>query len=375
MTVQRQEQIEYKNENYKLFGAPFEPFLEKHKHIKFDWESTDNRSGYLSFWKIENGKLYLSNLLSSNYNMQDIFKTDEPVFAEWFTGVLQCGFGEYQSNHWWGSYENYLWFKFEKGVIIDKRIEKGFDKDNYVQYMEFGKYKYQKVSDLLYGKITQSEKSTIKSYITAVIEYISGKSFEKIVIPKYKFAYTDLELIDKLKTIDIDFKMSDNNLKIVSQKKEIAIQVSSLLEKILSLIFVSLNEEYKEIVDEQYNINFDTILLNPDYRFLNWALKTVDRFNYPPQFLIHNFNLTKLVGFKINRASEFEFNFQPLTIQESYTFPPATLAINRKKFEKAFFVYYDEKYNKVFYNMAVKSNLMKFQYFLDEGINEKPDEQ
>lgn len=370
MTVQAQEVLEYKNEEFSLLGAPLEVFLKKNKNIKFEIFTTANWRGYQGYWKIENEKLYLTNLESANYRIEEIFNSKEPILADWFTGILQFGFGYFKQNHWWGNYENYLWIKIEKGIVIEKRIRKGIDND-YTQILNFGIYKNESVKSLLYGKITLNTHQTTINYAKVIMDSFIEKN-NNVILPNINVTNEDYKLLEKINTNVVTYEIFEDSITINSAEKGIAEQFSVFLEKVFSSIFLLLNNKFRELREQNSEILSDSILLDNDNYYLNWALKKIPSFCYPPSLLRYNFNLKKLTGFKIDRISNIQFSIKAVTLDnQSYTFPSDTLKINQEKYEKLHSVYSDEVYNEIFYdNNAINRN-QEFQYYLNENFEKK----
>lgn len=374
MTVQAQESLEYKGEKYNLIGLPFESYLELNKNISMDFHyTTANRRGYQGYWKIENNKLFLTNLKSSYYTFEQLFNSTEPIHADWYSGVLEFGFGNFKPNHWWGTYENYLWLKIEKGNVIEKRIRQGIDEYDYDQFVNFGIYKNQNVKDLLFGKINSYNDDVIINYINAI--FTSFLDENKIaIIPILGKNYYDKDLIVSFNNSNLTYEIKKNIISIHTDDIGISAQVSMLLEKILSLIFINLNNDFRTEKNSNNNDNIildDTILINPDHNYLNWALKDNDNFCYPPQCLNRNFNLKKLVGFKVIRLTETDIKYETVLLDNTFEFPIETLKINENKFEKLHSVFYDNILNATFFSSSAIENCQEFLYFIDESVSER----
>lgn len=370
MTVQAQEILEYQNEKFSLIGAPLEDFLKRNKNINFELFTTANWRGYQGYWKIVNEKFYLTNLESANYTFEEIFNSKGPVLADWFTGILQFGFGYFERNHWWGNYENYLWVKIEKGNVIDKRIRKGIDTD-YIQNLNFGIYKNESVKSLIYGKITLNTHQTTINYVKAVINSFIEKN-NNVILPTINITNEDYELLEKVSTNVVTYEIFENTVTTNSAKKEIAEKFSVLLEKVIPSVFLRPNTKFREMKKQNIEIVSDSILLDNDNYYLNWAIKNEPTFCYPPSLLTYNFNLKKIAGFKIDRISNIQFRIKAVTFDnEQYKFPSDILKINQEKYEKLHSVYFDEVYNEIFYdNNAIKQS-DEFQYYLNENFEKK----
>jgi hypothetical protein len=370
MTVQAQEALEYKNEEFSLIGAPLEIFLKKNKNIKFEIFTTANWRGYQGYWKIENEKLYITKLESANYTFEKIFNSNEPILADWFSGILQFGFGYFKQNHWWGNYENYLWVKIEKGNVIEKRIRKGIDND-YIQILNFGIYKNESVKSLIYGKITLNTHQTTINYVKAVINSFIEKN-NNVILPTINITNEDYKLLEKISTNVVRYEIFEDTITTISAEKEIAEQFSVLLEKVIPSVFLLPNTKFREMKKQNIEIVSDSILLDNDVEYLNWAIKNVPSFCYPPLLLTYNFNLKKIAGFKIDRISNIQFKIKTVTFDnESYKFPSDTLKINQEKYEKIHSVYFDEVQNEIFYNNNAIKQSDEFKYKMIKRITTK----
>jgi hypothetical protein len=76
--------------------------------------------GYIGTWEIKDGKFYLVSL-RGRYKLLG----EEPVLADWFTGVLVIPRGEllqYVHLGFESVYEQEMQVKIEKGVVIETRV-------------------------------------------------------------------------------------------------------------------------------------------------------------------------------------------------------------------------------------------------------------
>lgn len=74
--------------------------------------------GYIGTWEIKDGNLYLNDIIG-RYRM----KTDTPIFADWFTGVLRVPEGEileYIHMGYATVFEKELHIKIEKGKVVEE---------------------------------------------------------------------------------------------------------------------------------------------------------------------------------------------------------------------------------------------------------------
>src|SRR5690606_23810455 len=216
---------------------------------------------------------------------RDIFKTDEPVFAEWFTGKLEFGIGQFHHDHWWGFYDNYVWLNFENGKVIDRKIIKRFDQET---EFNFGKYKGKKFEEILNGKIQRNTYTTIKDCIASILEFIKNKEYRfKVQCPHFKVTEKDVEIVREIRDYGIEYFLTQNFIATSSKvfwensnEDERASKLSQLLEKILSSDFTKPFTLTKQEL-ETAEISKETTLVNGDLQYLNWALKTVEFFSIP----------------------------------------------------------------------------------------------
>ncbi len=371
MTVQAQECLKYRNENYALIGAPLLQFLEKHNEIQFADYSTAHWSGYQGYWLLEDDKLFLTNLESANYTIQEIFKTDKPVFADWFTGKLEFGIGNYHSDHWWGYYDFYVWLNFEKGKVTEKKIIKRFNQEYKFQ---FGKYKGKKFEDIINGKIRNNTYTTIKNFITYLLEFIQVKEFKfKIQCPHFIVTEQEAELVRSLRECGIDYFLTQNFIATSSKvfwensnEDARASRLSNLLEKILSSDFTKPFTLTKREV-ETADIAEQTILINGDLQYLNWALKNVEFFAIPPSQLEKEFSLKRLKDLTINRLNDFVFEYSPNFELIQFRFSDNIIKVNREKFEKINKVKYDKVNDFYIPDLTQMELINEFGHYLDEN--------
>ena len=241
MTVQAQEVVEYRGQNYWLIGAPLDQFLDLKPEIKFEIYTTAHMRGYQGYWLLENDRLLIKNIKSSSYSFADIFKVEIPILADWFTGILEFGIGDFASTDYGISYEDYVWMKIDKGIVIEKNIiKKNFE----VPKFEFGKFKFRRFDELLYTKIYNHKSKTIKNFIEDLLFFLTDKDCKfKIIVPYFQINENDIDLINDIKKCGLKCFLTQNyiavstleNIENPNEKK--ALGFSLLLEKILSSDF------------------------------------------------------------------------------------------------------------------------------------------
>ena len=140
MTAQVRELLIYDQKTYGMTCEPFDQYIIKNKlELRLHWPNTALWRGYMGEWEITNNKLYLTKISgfgqirnSENFRlgrlelrkklkegiitpqdnghllmqlkedcMEDIelslktlFKSEEKVFANWFSGTIVCPYGE-----------------------------------------------------------------------------------------------------------------------------------------------------------------------------------------------------------------------------------------------------------------------------------------
>ncbi len=130
MTKPRTDTIIINEELYSLYCYPLKQYWEKYDNKPSLCSLTSgNVRGYSAQWSIEDKRLYLidfSGVLEiiyiprKEYNMHDIFPNQKKVFAEWFTGELSVGVGEYIPQYPIEKYE--MLIRVESGHVTDTRM-------------------------------------------------------------------------------------------------------------------------------------------------------------------------------------------------------------------------------------------------------------
>ncbi|MEY8867924.1 hypothetical protein AB9K24_00355 [Meridianimaribacter flavus] len=370
MTVQAQESLEYRDEKYSLIGAPLHSYLENHKEIEFEMYTTAHWRGYQGYWLLQDNKLYLTNIESANYTIQDLFKTDKPVLADWFSGQLEFGVGDFHHDHWWGFYDNYVWLNIENGKVVEKKIIKRFSEE--IEF-KFGKYKGKKLEEVINGKIQRNTYTTIKDFAICLLEFIRDKEFAyKVQSPHFKVTEQDVELVREIRDYGVEYFLTQNFIATSSKvfwensnEDERASNLSILLEKIFRSDFTKPFTLTKQNLENAETAE-QSILINGDLQYLNWALKTVEFFTIPPNQLEKEFALKRLKNLSIKRLNDFVFEYEPVLETIKYRFSENIINLNREKFEKINKVKYDSE-NQFYLPNLTESELMnEFGHYLDE---------
>jgi hypothetical protein len=125
MTAQVHENLIYNGRKTSMAFCP--PLPENHPRVVPD-AGTDGSGmflttacwrGYIGTWEIKRGKFYLVSL-EGGYKVIG----GEPIFAEWFTGVIRVPTGrilQYVHMGFGSVYEKEVHIKIKKGVVVKSR--------------------------------------------------------------------------------------------------------------------------------------------------------------------------------------------------------------------------------------------------------------
>ena len=376
------EVFNYMNEDYILDIFPLDSFLEKNDYIIIK-ENSDKNPGYIASWRMETNKLYLSNLICKEYTFADIFITNEPVLADWFSGTIKIGIGDsYQKR--FGPfiltlYENYLWIIVENGIVSERKIQTTEKFSDFE--LKFGKYKNRNVLDLINGKInkTNSVEKLCKDYVQEIINFILIKEYnKKIISPFFKPADKSKNSLSFLRNNNINYLLTNN---LVAIEKQIngadcieTENMSILLEQIITSDFKR-TWSINPIDFPNCEIEENTFLINPDINYINWAVEHVDNFCIAPHILENIKELKFLSRFEINRLNSTVFEYKPVIENIKINLLKNNFGkINRTKFENLFKVKYSLIDQTYFYDLTDKVLYNKFGYYLDENFKDESDD-
>ena len=377
MSAQLAEILEYKNESFYLIGNPLYKFLEKRKDIEFEFTSTSLHRGYQGTWTINNNKLFLIKLHSSNYSIENIFNTQAPVLAEWFSGNLEVGIGIHKPiDHYFPVFDYYLVLKIERGEIFERKIVKRFPDE---PILEFGKYKGFKFKDIIYGKLRNGH-SAINNYIDSVIKYFSDEQFNySILIPPIQFNNHVNEFLNKFKLHTFKYQILDTCVDIglnhYSDEQAEELKLDNLLSQIIGKI-LSLDFEHLTIFTPKGEISRpiseSCFLLNPDISYLIWALSEVDFFYVPPYLLDIKYKIKKLQSFEITRINYTRFSFKPIFEPQEIIFPLSVKEKNKLKFQNYYNnLKFDAENDYFVVDEANDVMMIKFGFYLSDNITNK----
>lgn len=135
MTAQISEKVAYEGTAYNMNSEPLRSVLsrKKNRHLRFMPRSTACRRGYVGLWEIVEDRLYLKSFTTklrdgTPFGMAELFPDEpQPVFAQWYTGVLTLPYGEllkYVHSGYESIHEFSLHLKVENGCIVYKVVQK-----------------------------------------------------------------------------------------------------------------------------------------------------------------------------------------------------------------------------------------------------------
>jgi len=377
MTTQSPECFIYRGENLYSHCEPLKPFLEQNPEINLYYPSSTNWRNYQGYWEIKDNKLYLKNIECLNYTLNDIFKTNEPVFADWFIGEISLGIGNSTYDEYSTYYENYLLINIDKGIVTDKKIIKR-SLDNYK--MTFGKYKGTYIGKLLYSNFTSdSSSSTIVDYIKEILEFFTNNQFSnRIYIPYFEITEQHKKLLNSTRMYNYNYFITPKYIIVTSNslvESDNAIELSILIEYILGLDFGKLMIVKNSKIEGDIPISEKTNFINPDFSYIKWAIENVDNFYVPPSLFVEKNEKDKLKKFEIKRITPTIIEYKP--VFEEYNFSPIKDLIikNNEKFEQLTNLKYNLNEDYYEYNISKNELLEKFGFYLDENyiVNDNQD--
>jgi len=379
MTYQAHDGIEYRENNYTLYGNPLLPFLEKNSDIQFDtnW-STAYWCGYQCYWLLKNDLLYLTKIESGNYTLEDIFNTNKPILADWYTGTLQYSIdNENPENN--NIYNIHIWLKLNKGEVIEKKVIKYLKNE---PILNFGKYKGKSINDLIYGKITFNPTKSIKEYIECIIEFLTNGDFNsKVQFPFFNFEEEEIDFVKEIHSrrnriqnfitktyIAFNSKEFYEDYYEDASKDEDSEKLSLLMEKILASDFNSSFVLKNEKTEDMSEVTENSVLINADISYLKWAIRKVNNFVISPIYLNQVFRIRKLDTFKIKRLNKTIFEYKPKIEIIQYKFPVEILNINEIKFERKHSLIFDKENNIQVLSYSDEVIKELYGYYLNESF-------
>lgn len=323
---------------------------------------------------MKDNKLFLTDICNANLNFKDVFKSDKPVFADWFTGEIRVGFGkydlyDYESNPPFGFYKNYLIVNIKEGIVTDRYITEKF---HYNDIIHFGKYSGKRFNEIIYGGINDDALKTSKVLIEDLLSFLT-KSTSSINYESFTFSEDELYLLNSIREKGMNYILAGNYLAVSSHIMELnydsnAKKLSNLIEKIITGDVSELIEKSNYIKDKKKEEK--CILINSDIKYILWALLNVNEFSVNPSTLDSTFEINSLKSFKINRFNDTVFSFVPFLETHDYIFPEEVKDYNKIKFLKNNKVKYR---NSDFIPDLNKVELMEtYGFFLDEKYIKKP---
>lgn len=102
MSTQIKDKAIFNEKEYVISEDPLRQYLWTVKRTITSRNNANGR-GYQCFWKIVENELYLMDIESDNLTLLELFKTDRPILASWYTGEISfldgysCDFDGYTS--------------------------------------------------------------------------------------------------------------------------------------------------------------------------------------------------------------------------------------------------------------------------------------
>jgi hypothetical protein len=373
MTAQANEILVYKNQQYSLFGSPLNEFIKKNNNLKFREYTTAHYRGYQGYWLLKDNALYLTKLESNNYSIFDLFQTNQPVLAEWYTGQIEFGIGKSIYTSLFDYNETCVVLEIKEGIIVNKKINRYFENETII---DFGKYMGKSINELIYGKIHKNTYISLRDYITCLIEFYRNENYY-INHPFILFNQEEKKFISKVKKSGFEYFLTQTFIATSSLsfwenslEDETANKISVIIEKILKTSFSIFDEiAIRKINDENDHKKIDekTILINGDIKYLIWAINNVDRFAIPPHIIKKEYTIKYIKEIETNRLNKYIFEYKPNIKIKQFSFSDELIRLNQKKFEKINNVIFDIDDQKYILNLEEKELMEQYGYFLDEN--------
>lgn len=365
------ETMEIKGERYYFSQFPLESYLANRPDIEFGDIKSYNKRGYEGYWKLEDSKIFLKSIKSSNHNLKSIFNTTFPVFASWYSGIIELGLGKTKLIKSSFEYEYYLWLKIENGKVIENEVIRRFDQDFLI---EFGKYNGRTFFEVLYGKINRQHNTSqiIWDYLNEVVKFFCKAEFNKeIQLPVgFKFLPEIKRILNDVGYTSINFLLTDSFLAL--EKSTYLIDtiddvdnLSILIENLLSTNF-SFSSTLKRKITPQNSFNEKTLLINPDFRFLERSIFENSDFSFPPHYCYKGLSLKFISSFSINRLNSTIFEYTPKFEDKVFIMSEENCQLNIEKFQEKNGVIYDAKNDRYFLNRKRMEIFNQFSTFLDK---------
>lgn len=375
--VKPYEFVEYRNESLELVCNknlgndnriwPLQSILE-----------TKNLIGYYEAkWKIMDSKFYLKELINCDKKIKDNFDLSEPLLAYWIDGTLELGLGEQIETYGEKKYNYHLLLHIEKGIILDKKIIKNFS----LSFdFNFGKYKGQEFADVLYGKFRFETHYIVTNYIKSVLDFITKSDYDKkIICPYFEITEKDIETVKYAREYGIEYFLTHTYIAVGSQSIydfdtdkpiiNISSRVSEFLEKILTSNFSTLRTINKKGAIDK--VSDETILINNDIQYINWAIKNVEKFIIHPKLLSNPHEIRKIKTFKTKRLNNSVFEFKPIFSISTFNFSDDIQQKNIEKFNQINNVIFERDLGAFLVNLNEKELMNEFGYYLDENFTKQ----
>lgn len=140
MTAQMGERLFYEGDEHSMCSTPLSGYFALGGEFpKFGQFCTALWRGYVGSWDIQNDRLYMIGLQGAledgtDANLETVFPGyPDRVFAHWYSGEIRIPQGkllDYVHGGFASTYERDVFLKFEKGVLVAKRVHENGKAEN-----------------------------------------------------------------------------------------------------------------------------------------------------------------------------------------------------------------------------------------------------
>lgn len=369
--------VEYKNESLELVCNknlendnriwPLQSILKTKKLIGY----------YEAKWCINDSKFYLKELNNCDKKIKDNFDLSEPLLTYWIDGTLELGLGEQIESYGNKKYKYHLLLHIKKGTILNKKIIKNFP----LSFdFNFGKYKGQKFTDVLYGKFRFETHYIVTNYIKSVLDFLTKSDYDKkINCPYFEITEKDVETVKFAREYGIEYFLTHTYIAVGSQSIydidtdkpiiNISSRISELIERVLISNFSTLRIiNKKDAIDK---VSDETFLINNDIQYINWAINNVEKFIIHPKLLMNPHEIRNIKTFKTKRLNNFVLEFEPVFSVSTFNFSEDIQRKNIEKFNQINNVIFNKDLGAFIVDLNEKELRSEFGYYLNENFSKK----
>jgi hypothetical protein len=374
---QESESIVINDKSYSLETFPLSQYFEKYGEIILEPFSSQLTRGYKGEWEIKNDKLYLNKIKTANTAPLGIFKSDQPIFADWYSGQIKIGIGEI-------FFQDYDIFRYSRLSVFNSfyqifTIEKGIIKKSFIvepvyddcQFFEFGKYRGLKLINILKGGLAVHYNTVkiIKEYLTDLLSFfLSSEQSQSVLIPNFDSIIQEYHELSREVLLE-------NHIECIVTRDSIALsegrsyRIVSLfcgfLEKLLKLPFSSaIYLQRNDNKTEGFNPN--CLEIKPGSDYIIWAINNVRKFYVLPHIMDDTHEIFSLECFKCKRLSPLVIGYKPAIKKKEFVFPENIKRKNLAKFQMLTGKLYDKK-NGWYLLSENEQDKIRIKYFNSES--------